>query len=96
MGFSRQEYWSGLPCPPPGDLPNPGTEPVAPALQAESLPLSHWESPKSNLKDTYWRQPFLTPLIDTAFHILKTWSHILVLFILIGSDQGFTIYSALL
>ena len=27
MGFSRQEYWSGLPCPPPGDLPNPGTEP---------------------------------------------------------------------
>ena len=28
MGFSRQEYWSGLPCPPPGDLPNPGTEPL--------------------------------------------------------------------
>ena len=26
MGFSRHEYWSGLPCPPPGDLPNPGTE----------------------------------------------------------------------
>ena len=49
MGFSRQEYWSGLPCPPPGDLPDPGIEPVSPvalALQAESLPLSHWESPK--------------------------------------------------
>ena len=30
MGFSRQEYWSGLPCPPPGDLPNPGIEPVSP------------------------------------------------------------------
>ena len=29
MGFSRQEYWSGLPCPPPGDLPNPGIEPVS-------------------------------------------------------------------
>ena len=28
MGFSRQEYWSGLPCPPPGDLPHPGIEPV--------------------------------------------------------------------
>ena len=28
MGFSRQEYWSGLPCPPPGDLPNPAIEPV--------------------------------------------------------------------
>ena len=29
MGFSRQEYWSGLPCPPPGDLPNPGIEPTS-------------------------------------------------------------------
>ena len=29
MGFSRQEYWSGLPCSPPGDLPNPGTEPTS-------------------------------------------------------------------
>ena len=37
MGFSRQEYWSGLPCPPPGDLPNPGIEPWPPALQADSL-----------------------------------------------------------
>ena len=33
MGFSRQEYWSGLPFPPPGDLPNPGIEPTSPALQ---------------------------------------------------------------
>ena len=38
MGFSRQEYWSGLPCPPPGDLPNPVIEPKAPTLQADSLP----------------------------------------------------------
>ena len=38
MGFSRKEYWSGLPCPPPGDLPNPGVEPRSPALQADSLP----------------------------------------------------------
>ena len=30
MGFSRQEYWSGLPFPPPGDLPNPGIEPIFP------------------------------------------------------------------
>ena len=37
-GFSRQGYWSGLPCPPPGDLPNPGIEPRSPALQADSLP----------------------------------------------------------
>ena len=37
MGFSRQEYWSGLPFPSPGDLPNPGIEPGSPALQADSL-----------------------------------------------------------
>ena len=36
--FSRQEYWSGLPCPPPGDLSNPGIEPTSPTLQADSLP----------------------------------------------------------
>ena len=45
MGFSRQQYSSGLPFPPPRDLPNPETEPTSPALQADSLPLSHRESP---------------------------------------------------
>ena len=44
MGFSRQEYWSGLPCPSPGDLPYPGIEPGSPPLQADSLPLSHQRS----------------------------------------------------
>ena len=38
MGFSRQGYWSGLPFPSPGALPDPGIEPRSPALQAESLP----------------------------------------------------------
>ena len=37
MGFSRQEYWIGLPFPSPGDLPNPGIEPRSPALQADAL-----------------------------------------------------------
>ena len=46
MGFSRQEYYSGLPCPPPGNLPDPGIKPGPPALQADSLPLSHQGSPK--------------------------------------------------
>ena len=44
MGFFKQEYWRGLPCPPPGDLPDPGVEPappVTPALQADCLLLSH-------------------------------------------------------
>ena len=39
MGFSRQEYWSGLPFPSPGDLPDPGIEPGSPALQADSFSL---------------------------------------------------------
>ena len=38
MEFSRQEYWSGLPFPSPGDLPNPGMEPRSPTLQADALP----------------------------------------------------------
>ena len=37
MGFSRQEYWSGLPFPSPGDLPDPGMEPGSPTLQADPL-----------------------------------------------------------
>ena len=48
LGFSRQEHWSGLRCLSPGDLPDPGIEPVspvAPALQADLLLLSHQGSP---------------------------------------------------
>ena len=45
VGFSRQEYWRGLPCPPPGDLTDTGIKPTSSALQAASLPLSHWGSP---------------------------------------------------
>ena len=47
MGFSRQEPWSGLPGPPPGDLPHPGIEPRSPTLRAYSL-LS--ESPANSMK----------------------------------------------
>ena len=44
-GISRQEYWSGLPFPPPEDLPDPGTEPWSPESQADSLPLELQGSP---------------------------------------------------
>ena len=43
MGVSRQEFWSGLPSPPQGDLPDPAP-PASPALQVDSLPLSHQEA----------------------------------------------------
>ena len=46
MEFPWQGYWSGLPVPSPEDLPNPGMEPTSPALQVDSLPLSHLESPR--------------------------------------------------
>ena len=57
MGFSRQEYWSGLPFPSPGDLPNPGIKPRSPALQGDALtseppgkPNSHWGKEPSTKK----------------------------------------------
>ena len=46
-GFFRQEYWNGLLCPPPGDLPNPGIEPRSPVLQADSLPSEPSGKPKN-------------------------------------------------
>ena len=51
LGFPRQEYWSGLPLPPPGDLPNPGIKPippVSPTLQADSLPAEPSEKPSES------------------------------------------------
>ena len=47
LGIPRQEHWSGLPCPPPGDLPNPGIEPRPPALQADYLPAEPPRKPKN-------------------------------------------------
>ena len=49
MEFSRQEYWSRVPCPFLGDLPDPGSGPASPASEADSLPLSHPWSPLSSV-----------------------------------------------
>jgi len=51
MGFSRQEYWSGLPFPSPKDLPNPGIESWSPASQGDSLPFELQGSPEKVLQD---------------------------------------------
>ena len=59
MGFPRQEYWDGLPFPPPGSLLRSGIEPVFAALQADSLPLSHKDAVWAYLK---WPLSNLHPL----------------------------------
>ena len=53
MGFSRQEYWSGLPFPSPGDLSDPGIEPRFPPLQADSLPTKR-EAPTYYILNAYY------------------------------------------
>ena len=47
MGFPRQEYWSGFPFPPPGNLPDPGIEPTSPALTGRFFTMSHPGGPNS-------------------------------------------------
>ena len=69
IGFSKQEYWSGLPFPSPGDLPNPGIEPASSALQADSLALSHLGSPTSYIN---------CPKPDCEFIISQKFSWFLV------------------
>ena len=62
MGFSRQEYWSGLPFPSPGDLPHPGIEPRSPVLHADSLPTELWgEAPEVFAK----LEPFVESILQT-------------------------------
>ena len=52
IGFSRQEHQGGLPCPPPGDLPNPGIEHKSPAMQVDSLLSEPPENPKNTGMDS--------------------------------------------
>ena len=66
MGFSRQEYLSGLPFSTPGDIPDPGIQlasPASPALQADSLPLSHLGSPHCCLVNTI-SHPISSPRLE--------------------------------
>ena len=69
MGFSRQEYWSGLPCPPPGDLPSPRMEPesISSLALATSLPTSSatWRSPHGGQTRSQGREVLAT---KPSFH----------------------------
>ena len=74
-GSTRQEYWSGLPCPLSRDLPNPGIVPRSPALQVDSLPSEPPGKPKINFsiikkKIKWWSLSFL----DSISRALKTWA----------------------
>ena len=64
MGFSKQEYWSGLPFPSPGDLPDPGIEPRSPALQADALSYEPPGKPES-FTEIHIKQEYI------LFYILK-------------------------
>jgi len=79
MGFSRQECWSGLPFPSPGDLPNPGIEPSSPALQADTLT----SEPPGKMVWCY----LFTLFTDDLYHILK------VSFILCIAEIGINVGS---
>ena len=70
MGFSRQEHGNGFPFPSPGNHPEPGIEPMppaSPALQADSLPLSHWGGPSFCAADAYTNITMSRGSLSTVF-----------------------------
>ena len=69
MEFSRQEYWSGLPFPSPGDLPNPGIEPGSPTLQADSWPSEPWGW-NNGLFSNYWLGQLIMEMLSL---VLENW-----------------------
>ena len=71
MGFSRQECWSGLPFPSPGDLPDPGIEPESPALQADALPSEPPGKPVAINKSSTKFKPFT----NFSFQIISFLHH---------------------
>ena len=72
MGFSRQEYWNGLPFPPSRDFPHPGIEPTSPASQADSLLLNYQESPNDTI--------YLRSLLPAAWGRTNSFIQVLLFF----------------
>ena len=71
MGFPRQEYWSGLPFPSPGDLPDPGTEPTSPTLDAlvgRFLTAEPFEKPRCEVHELYLVHEFFDVIIFCFIH----------------------------
>ena len=85
MGFSRQEYWSGLPFPSPGDLPKPGIEPESPTLQADTLSSEPPGKPSFKLNCHY---------VISTHCIISIFLYLLTNFMFVGHymahpDEGF-------
>ena len=79
-GILRQEYWSGLPCPPPGDLPDPGMEPqspAAPALHVDSLPPGHRGSRGFIVSETQWSRKASAAFWSLRWHPHHGWHCVL-------------------
>ena len=88
MGFSRQAYWSGLPCLPPGDFPNPGSESRYPALQADSLPSEPPGKPKTGTFFPYLGNITASQLIKYNFRIMLTQFFFFMLLLFFQSKLG--------
>ena len=72
-GFSRQEYWSGLPCPPPGDRPNPWIESRSPTLQADSFPSEPPGKPKNIVVGSLSLLQGNFPIQESNQGLLRRW-----------------------
>ena len=70
-GFSRQEYWSGLACPPPGDLPDPGLKPRSPALQVDSLPSEPPGTQNASLLLFCYSRCVASSYVTSIFKVIK-------------------------
>ena len=83
MGFSRQEYWSGLPFPSPGDLLDPGIEPRSPALQVDSLPTEPQRKPyqEDNTITVHLESPLKKQLSETMLLLNLLNKYLLMVFI---------------
>ena len=75
MGFSSQEYWSGLPIPPPGDLLDPGIKfrcPISPAWQVDCLSAEPWGKPYSTSTTLFTQCSKITAVLHIRISLLKT------------------------
>ena len=94
-GFSRQEYWSGLPCTPLGDLPNPGIEPRSPALQEDSFLSEPPGKPKNTGVGSLSLLQGIFPKQESNWGVLHCWQSLYQLSYL-GSPSGNIVYAKLM